>query len=129
MGNNYTYIDEAEVWVCDDCGAHAENKEDVKHHKSCIPGESKKWENIYGEVGDESWIVLKDKWDTDEHLVYGPYRKEKADEVREGLLKEILKIAGDDVPEVDKHSNEEWCVDDYSLIVAKCQEWEGDESL
>ena len=30
MTNKYTYIDEAEVWVCNDCGRFAPKKEDVK---------------------------------------------------------------------------------------------------
>lgn len=54
MTDKYTYIDEAEVWVCNDCGAFASKKEEVDHHTSCVPGESEKWEKIYseGEVED-----------------------------------------------------------------------------
>jgi hypothetical protein len=38
---------------CDDCGAHVLNgtESDVKHYKSCVPGESEKWEKFYAEEG------------------------------------------------------------------------------
>ena len=49
MGDRYTYIDEAGVWVCNDCGAHGLTKEDIGHHDTCKPGESEKWEKIYSE--------------------------------------------------------------------------------
>jgi hypothetical protein len=52
MTDKYTYIDEAKVWVCNDCGASASRKEEVNHHKSCIPGESEKWEKIYSKEGE-----------------------------------------------------------------------------
>jgi hypothetical protein len=42
-----------EFWSCNDCGAHADKPENVKHHDSCTPGESKKWEKFYGENQDE----------------------------------------------------------------------------
>ena len=45
--NEYTNVVEG-VWQCNDCGAHADSKEDVAHHESCTPGESKKWEESYG---------------------------------------------------------------------------------
>jgi rubrerythrin len=44
MPNEYTHIEEAEVWTCNDCGAYAETKEKVKHYPTCKPGESKKEE-------------------------------------------------------------------------------------
>ena len=51
MENNYTHIKEKDaeidIWTCNDCGAYAKEKEDIKHHDSCNSGESKKWENFY----------------------------------------------------------------------------------
>lgn len=47
------------VWSCNDCGAHATKKEDIKHHASCVPGESKKWERFYEEAAKEQ--ELEDK--------------------------------------------------------------------
>ena len=41
--HEYTNVVEG-VWQCNDCGAHADSKENVVHHKSCTPGESKRWE-------------------------------------------------------------------------------------
>ena len=38
-----------DVYVCDDCGAHAENSASIKHHKTCKPGEAQYWENFYTE--------------------------------------------------------------------------------
>jgi len=52
MADEYTYIDledEEGVWVCDNCGAHANEKENVKHHNTCKAGESKRWEKYYSE--------------------------------------------------------------------------------
>ncbi len=37
------------VCVCDDCGAYADKEENVVHHNSCNPGESKKWEEFFSE--------------------------------------------------------------------------------
>lgn len=52
MTDKYTYIDEAKVWICNDCGASASKKEKVDHYASCIPGESDKWKKIYSEEGE-----------------------------------------------------------------------------
>ena len=38
-----------DVCVCDNCGAHASTKEAIKHHSSCQPGESKRWQKFYEE--------------------------------------------------------------------------------
>ena len=35
-------------YVCDNCGAHNEKAENIKHYKTCKPGEAKFWE----EAGD-----------------------------------------------------------------------------
>ena len=52
MGDRYTYIDEAGIWVCNDCGAAGLMKEDIIHFDSCERGESEKWEKIYSEDVD-----------------------------------------------------------------------------
>ena len=39
----------SDVFQCVDCGAYADRPEDVKHHASCIPGESAHWETFYEE--------------------------------------------------------------------------------
>ncbi len=51
--HDYTYIDETEIWQCNDCGAYADNKEDIVHHKTCELGESKRWEKYYSEDVDD----------------------------------------------------------------------------
>jgi len=54
MKNQYTQVEHPDdyegagtIWSCNDCGAHANKPENVKHHDSCKPGESKKWEDYY----------------------------------------------------------------------------------
>lgn len=42
-----TYIDEANIFVCDNCGAYADTIDRINHHSSCRHGESKKWEKFY----------------------------------------------------------------------------------
>lgn len=42
-----------EHWSCNDCGAHAGKPEQIEHHKTCVPGESKKWEDHYNEANKE----------------------------------------------------------------------------
>jgi hypothetical protein len=42
-----------EIWSCNDCGAYADKPTNINHHDSCTPGESKKWEKIYGEKQDD----------------------------------------------------------------------------
>jgi hypothetical protein len=41
------------VYQCVDCGAHAFERENVKHHASCKPGESEKWEKFYEDAYKE----------------------------------------------------------------------------
>ena len=47
-----TYVDE-KICVCNNCGAHAENEEGIKHFKTCRPGESEKWIKHYDDAADE----------------------------------------------------------------------------
>jgi hypothetical protein len=44
----------ADIWQCNDCGAHAEGGSQlIKHHPTCQPGESKKWEDFYTKANEE----------------------------------------------------------------------------
>jgi rubrerythrin len=42
-----------DVWVCNDCGAHADKSENVRHHPTCTPGESARWQKFYEEAENE----------------------------------------------------------------------------
>ena len=48
-----TYIKEAGIYCCNNCGAYSSSKKDIKHHFNCKKGESKKWEKIYDEENKE----------------------------------------------------------------------------
>ena len=57
--NNYTKIVDkndfagaTDIWSCNDCGAHAGSSKDIKHHATCSPAESKKWEEFYNEANE-----------------------------------------------------------------------------
>lgn len=48
-------IDKTEIGdfqVCTDCGAHAPVGTIVEHYVSCVPGESKKWEEFYEKANE-----------------------------------------------------------------------------
>jgi hypothetical protein len=62
MRNKFTHIDlsdgmedeygnevecPAAIYSCDDCGAYAPRKEDVVHHKNCVPGDCERWQAHY----------------------------------------------------------------------------------
>ena len=49
MENTTTYIEEAGVHVCDDCGSFAKDPEQIEHAPTCTPGESEKWAKFYEE--------------------------------------------------------------------------------
>lgn len=51
--NSYTVVEDAEVVVCDDCGAYAKTKEAVAHNQGCEPGESERWADYYNDQPDE----------------------------------------------------------------------------
>ncbi len=38
---------------CNNCGAHAEDPKDIKHHSSCKKGESKYWLDFYNKANQE----------------------------------------------------------------------------
>ena len=47
--------DGEEVLQCTNCGAHTltGKKSDIKHHKTCTPGEARKWEKFYEQANAE----------------------------------------------------------------------------
>jgi hypothetical protein len=45
------------VYVCDNCGADATEASEIKHHATCRPGESKRWEKEYGDMDTEEGSV------------------------------------------------------------------------
>lgn len=47
------------VHVCNNCGSHAVEEKDIKHHASCKPGEGAKWVKFYGETAPEEEEDLK----------------------------------------------------------------------
>jgi hypothetical protein len=54
MENTYTNVATeiqglAPVWQCNDCGAYADKPDKVKHHATCKPGESARWQKYYEE--------------------------------------------------------------------------------
>lgn len=46
MQNTFTRVFE-DVVCCDDCGAHAAEVERIVHHRTCRPGESRRWREFY----------------------------------------------------------------------------------
>jgi len=61
------------VIQCNDCGAHADTKENVVHHASCKPGESKVWEKLYAQdnmdITNGDYLTLTKRSQTAEHKV------------------------------------------------------------
>ena len=53
VDNETTYIEEGDVYVCDNCGAYAPPHKTIKHHTTCRKGESKYWEKFYNEANKE----------------------------------------------------------------------------
>lgn len=56
---NTTYIEEANVYQCDDCGAHAPPLELIPHFDSCKTGESKRWQEIYSNLEPEDFTCYE----------------------------------------------------------------------
>ncbi len=42
-----TYIEEANVYECINCGAYSQTPETIDHYSNCQPGEGKRWEEFY----------------------------------------------------------------------------------
>lgn len=42
--DDFTPIPEANVWVCNNCGAYGCHTDYIKHHSGCKAGEAKWWE-------------------------------------------------------------------------------------
>ena len=47
------YTEYGKVCCCDNCGAFASKPEDIKHHSTCKPGESKFWQDFYENANEE----------------------------------------------------------------------------
>jgi len=45
--SEFTYIDDADMWQCNNCGAYATTREAIQHHSTCKPGEAEYWEEFY----------------------------------------------------------------------------------
>ena len=41
---DFTAVEEACVWVCNNCGAYGHHLDYIKHHSGCTPGAAKWWE-------------------------------------------------------------------------------------
>ena len=54
IGPDESGLDE-DIFVCNNCGAHAETIESISHHNTCKKGEAKKWEKFYEENSDTLW--------------------------------------------------------------------------
>jgi len=48
----YIDIEEMDLYQCMDCGAHAEDEDDIQHYPACVPGESKWWQQFYAKEGE-----------------------------------------------------------------------------
>ena len=46
-------FEDYDVFTCNDCGTHANTVKDIKHHPTCKPGDSEKWEAYYTKVNEE----------------------------------------------------------------------------
>jgi hypothetical protein len=51
---SYTHLNEDDcdlnIYQCNDCGAHADKPENIIHYDTCMPGESKHWEDYYKNI-------------------------------------------------------------------------------
>ncbi len=50
--NNVTQISKG-IYVCDDCGAHAEDPTEIEHYPTCEPGSSRRWQELHNELPEE----------------------------------------------------------------------------
>ena len=73
-GNTETTWVEHDICVCNNCGAFADSPQNIKHHKTCTPGESKRWENTYSHEKKEETMGFNDDWYPD------PYWEEDPEE-------------------------------------------------
>ena len=69
--DDYTNVTE-DVCQCNNCGAYADTMENVVHHLTCKPGESKKWEDHYNTPETEK-VLIHDESPTEVHLVGEPF--------------------------------------------------------
>lgn len=64
-GRNYTNV--GGYFICNDCGASSLLRETVRHHPTCQPGESRRWEEYYAELNDD------DDAEYEEYLAQGKH--------------------------------------------------------
>lgn len=48
-----TFMEEEEVYVCNNCGAFASSITKINHFRNCKPGNSVHWEKVYEAVAEE----------------------------------------------------------------------------
>ena len=60
MDTETTYVDEADVHVCNNCGACAGTVVGIKHYATCKKGEAKKWEKHCNDANQEE-LEIKPK--------------------------------------------------------------------
>ena len=60
IDRSYTYIEDIDFHVCNDCGAVATEKDEVQHYRTCKPGDAQRWEEYYSQsVSDEYEEYIK----------------------------------------------------------------------
>lgn len=58
-----TWVEDG-ICVCNNCGAFADTPQKISHHKTCQPGEAKKWEAFYSEANEEEAAMgIHDYWE------------------------------------------------------------------
>lgn len=58
-----TWVDD-DICVCNNCGAFADKPDNIKHHQTCKPGESERWQKLYSEQGNEEERIYQSFSDT-----------------------------------------------------------------
>jgi hypothetical protein len=53
---------EDDICVCNNCGAFAGTPQKISHHKTCQPGEAKRWEAFYSEANEEEAAMGFEDW-------------------------------------------------------------------
>jgi hypothetical protein len=79
--------------VCMDCGAFAPEGDKIKHHDTCIPGESEKWEKFYEDNPEDkkegiivSEKITKEEFDKEVNAYKGtPFYTKKSEGYKAGF--------------------------------------------
>jgi hypothetical protein len=59
-----TWIED-DVCVCNNCGAHADSPENIKHFDTCQAGDAEKWEKFYKEAGEMEQAWYEEYYNTE----------------------------------------------------------------